>query len=696
MSPRRQRGPCGCVGDTCFLWFPARPKGVLETLSPMPAWPYRFWLLSPLALSAALSCAHAQSSSSGEAGPPPGAASSTAQAPEDEHRAAEALYAKAEAARQKGDLAAARVAYGELAARYPLEGRADDAKRRLAEIDLAQGHFSDAEQSLKSLYPHTAPADRPRAARALAEAAEGAGDAVEAVRDDCALLKLDGVTPADAAQIQEALARVVEVQLSANDGARLAGELGDCPAQEGIAFKRALTLYHLGDAQAQGALSDVLARYPGSKYAPSAKGLLDRLRARSAQPVKPGLVGVLVPQSPDAYAAYGRAALEGLKAALGDDAALIVRDTKGEAAEAVKGVEELAGQGVQVILGPILPGETEAAAVKAQELGIPMITLTRTEGITRVGNFIFRNMLTDSAQAEAIAHYAIDVRGYKKLAVLYPEVEYGKEMMSLFWRAAEAKGASFRAAESYPFDTTTFKSYAEHLVGRADLELRADWIQSVRELKAQGLTPLQQKKALRKLREGLKPVVDFDAIFIADSARNVALVAPQLAVENVVTDGCNDYEQKRIFKTTGEHPKTVELLGWTAWFDPDFDLVQRAGRYVQCSVFVDGFFAESARPETQAFVAAFQKGYGHAPGLMEAEAHDAGRLIQEAQKRAPATREAFRDALAAVKGVRGATGDCSVGPTREVQKPLFYVTITDKGYQELDLTKVAPADPSNN
>jgi hypothetical protein len=275
--------------------------------------------------------------------------------------------------------------------------------------------------------------------------------------------------------------------------------------------------------------------------------------------------------------------------------------------------------------------------------------------------------------------------------VLYPEVEYGREMMNLFWDQVDKSGGEMRGAESYPFDSTTFKTFAEKLVGRHDLELRQDWFDGLRDLREQHLNPLQQKRALRKLREELKPIIDFDAIFIADSARNVSLLAPALAVENVVTNGCDKADMRRIHDTTGEtHIHTVELLGWTAWYDPDFDLVQRAGHYVECSVFVDGFFAQSARPQTKAFVDAFKKAYGHDPGLMEAEAYDAGRMVEQVMASHPPTREAFRDAFAGLKGFDGATGVTSIGPDREPEKELFYLTVTSKGYEELDLTKVQP------
>jgi branched-chain amino acid transport system substrate-binding protein len=297
---------------------------------------------------------------------------------------------------------------------------------------------------------------------------------------------------------------------------------------------------------------------------------------------------------------------------------------------------------------------------------------------------VFRNMLTDSAQAKAIVEYAVAVRGLKRLAVLYPEVDYGRQMKGLFTDQVAKQGAALSGVESYPFDATTFKGIVGRLVGRHNLEERKDYREGLWAIEHQKLSALQKKRALRKLRESLPPVVNFDALFIADSARSVSLIAPALAVENLTTAVCAK-ESGRPSKTQ-THP--VQLLGWTAWYDTDFDLVQRAGRYVECAVFVDGFFAGSQRPVTRNFVQAFRTANGHEPGLMEAEAYDTAKMVQLVLQSSPPTRDAFRAAFGALKDFPGVTGDTSIGPDREPQKELFYLSITAQGYQELDLGKM--------
>ena len=635
-----------------------------------------------LALAAALTaCAHHAAAEGPSAAPP---------AIENDTAAEAAVWNQAVADDQAGRLAEARQGYGTLLLRWPLDPHADEARRRMADLDLQLKRYRDAEQALKALANRAPDADKARTEAQLADAAAGAGDFAEAVRAYVQVARL-AADPAAKARANEAVQRIIDTRLPALAIAQLLADLpADDPAMPALSAKKALVLAHEGDPGAAAAVTDALSRFPQSPYADRLRALQASLTAEAQ--VKPGLVGIILPKSPAQFAAYGTAALQGLQLALGDDPSrVVVEDSRGDPAAAAAAVEKLAAAGAQVIVGPILSTEAAAAAAAAQRIGIPIVTLARTERLTEMGPYVFRNFLTDSAQAKAIVHYAADVRGMKRFAVLYPEVEYGKQMMNLFWDQVDKAGGEMRGAESYPYDTTTFKSYAEKLVGRHDLELRQDWFEGLRDLKTQHLKPLQMKRALRKLREELSAVIDFDGLFIADSARNVSLVAPALAVENVVTDACDKADIKRISDTTGEkHPKTVELLGWTAWYDPDFDLVQRAGHYVECSVFVDGFFAQSARPATKAFVEAFQKTYGHEPGLMEAEAYDAGRMIEQVMAAHPATRDAFREGFAALKNFDGATGTTTIGPDREPEKDLFYLTVTSKGYEELDLSKVQP------
>ena len=104
---------------------------------------------------------------------------------------------------------------------------------------------------------------------------------------------------------------------------------------------------------------------------------------------------------------------------------------------------------------------------------------------------------------------------------------------------------------------------------------------------------------------------------------------------------------------------------------------------------MDGFFPASERPETRAFVTAFQARYGHAPSILEASAYDAARMLRRVIQGGATTRDAVRDQLAALKGFPGATGELAFDARREVTKPLFYITVEKGALRELTPQELA-------
>jgi ABC-type branched-subunit amino acid transport system substrate-binding protein len=120
----------------------------------------------------------------------------------------------------------------------------------------------------------------------------------------------------------------------------------------------------------------------------------------------------------------------------------------------------------------------------------------------------------------------------------------------------------------------------------------------------------------------------------------------------------------------------VLLLGANGWDDPA--IVEKAGKYVECAVFVDGFFAGSERADTRRFVENFQKVNARAPSILEASAYDAAGMIALAMARGAAGRKEMRDALAAQKPYPGATGDVTFDARGEPVRALFFLTV-DKG-----------------
>ncbi len=606
--------------------------------------------------------------------------------------AAEALHEAARLRRDAREPARAGQDLQTLLTQHPLYPRAVEAKYLLALVDLDVGRQRDGLATLASLYPKL-PADaRPEAAARAADAALTLGAEADAVRW---LSELARVAPSSArADVLRRAADAVD-RLPFLDVARLREELPqDAPVQEPLAMKLARIHLHLRDyPRAEEAAREVFQRWPDGPYAAEARALVERIAKLTF--VRPNVIGVAVPLS-GPYKRWGDAILQGVGLALeGSTVRLAVRDTRGEPDGAAAALEALAlEEGAIAVIGGVTNAEAERAAATAEELQLPLVSLSRLEGVTEAGPNVFQNMLTARAQARALADFAMGKRGMKRFGIMYPSIPYGVELANAFWDEVEARGGEVRAAETYPADRTTFTPLVKDMVGKHYLDERIDWKDQQKEIAERERDPFRRRKALEKARERLPPITDFDAIFIPDFASNVRLIAPALAVEDVVTQTCEKTEVERIAKTTGRPGLVpVQLFGANGWNDPSlFDMAPGGpGRHVRCAVLVDGFHAGSARPETKKFVEAYGKKYpGQTPTILEASAHDAARMARQLVESRVATRPALRDGLAQLRAFRGATGDITMSPRRTPEKDLFFLTVDGSGLREMTKLELAP------
>jgi ABC-type branched-subunit amino acid transport system substrate-binding protein len=621
---------------------------------------------------------------------------------------AELLHEAARVWWASGDLPRASAALGRLLVEYPLYPNATQAKYDLGLLDLGQGRFRDGLSTISSIYPRLPQPDQVVAARAAANGAEAGGLWPDAVRWWSTV-----ASQATGADQTAALARITD----AIDARFMQGELlklretlpAGSPALAAVAMKLTRIHLHLGDyAAAEQEARALLATWPDSPWTADARAVLDRIGRLVA--VKPGVIGVAVPLSGQ-FKRWGEVILQGITLAVpeGSGITVVARDTRGEPDGAAAAIEQLVlDEQAILVVGGVSSGEAERAAATAEELQVPFISLSRQENVTDAGPHVFQNMLTASAQAKALADVFMGKRGMRRFAIMYPSVPYGAELANAFWDEVEARGGEVRAAETYLIDRTTFTPLVKSMVGKLFIEERPELMELSREIAAREADPFRRRKALEKVRDNLEPVTDFDAVLVADFARNVKLIAPALAVEDVLTATCLPEELKRIEKNAERNsdrhgPKkelhVVQLLGGNGWGgDPSlFDSGPGgAGRHVRCAIYVDGFFAGSTQPETRKFTEAYRKKYGADPTILEASAHDAVKMARQVIEQGRVqTREALREGLAAVKGFKGATGEISFSARRTPEKELFFLTVDRDGVRELTRAELNARGPGS-
>jgi ABC-type branched-subunit amino acid transport system substrate-binding protein len=401
-------------------------------------------------------------------------------------------------------------------------------------------------------------------------------------------------------------------------------------------------------------LSDFTRLFPNHDELEKATILMEELRMGPV--VDRFSIGCVLPLT-GPYETFGNRALNGIELALNQFNAqlhvnpiqLFIKDTQGDPSEASRAVESLAlDDRVIGLIGPMVT--SESAAMKAQALHIPIMTLTQKSDITELGDWVFRNFLTPSLQVRAIVAYAIDELGIDSFAILYPEEPYGISFMNEFWDEIVARGAHVVAVESYGPDQTDFADPVKKLVGL--YYPRAEEPEKERPKSAQG-TSVDE--------EGPEPIVDFGAVFIPDTYEKAGMIAPQLPYYDV---------------------DNVLLLGTNLWHSDK--LIQIARKYVQGAIVPDSFFLNSPSPKVQGFVRSFEEVFGTSPGFVEAQAYDAALmlfyLVNQTQVRSRLT---LRMALSAVRNFPGVTGLSSFDQTGDVDKQIYLLKIRGDQFEQI-------------
>ncbi len=148
---------------------------------------------------------------------------------------------------------------------------------------------------------------------------------------------------------------------------------------------------------------------------------------------------------------------------LGHPFKLTVQDTLATADGTVQAVNDLIDkEGAVAVIGEITTDRSLAAAPVAQSRGIPMITPGSThEGVTAVGDFIFRVCYTDPFQANAMARFARSIDVEKAAVFSDASSPYSTNLAGIFKTDFQAQGGKIVGEVSYKSGDTDFRAQLE-------------------------------------------------------------------------------------------------------------------------------------------------------------------------------------------------------------------------------------------
>jgi branched-chain amino acid transport system substrate-binding protein len=283
----------------------------------------------------------------------------------------------------------------------------------------------------------------------------------------------------------------------------------------------------------------------------------------------------------------------------GDKIELVIEDEQGKKEEAINVFKKLIFQDkVLMLFGPTLSNSAQASDPVAQGGKVVAFGTSNTaDGITSIGNYVFRNSVTEADILPVTLKIAAQKTGLKKVAILYGNDDiFTKSGYDNFTKALQA----------LKIPVTTTETFA-----KGDVDF---------------------KPQLTKIKASNSDAIVLSAL-VAEGGP-IMVQARQLAISLPFIGG-NGMNSPRVFELAKDNSDNL-------WVGSPWSV-------------------ENPAPENKRFIASYQKAYGALPDQFAAQAYDAIYIVAQALKKIKLTgklegdRKALRNALPATQWT-GATG----------------------------------------
>jgi branched-chain amino acid transport system substrate-binding protein len=270
------------------------------------------------------------------------------------------------------------------------------------------------------------------------------------------------------------------------------------------------------------------------------------------------------------------------------------------------------GDKVSLIIGPTLSNTAKITDPIAQKAGVPVLAISNTiAGITEIGDYIFRNSLTENVVIPHTVKVAKEKLGLKKVAMLYGNDDaMTKATYDVFKKELAAAGIQI---------------LSEQVFAKGD----RDFSPQLTQIKSQNPDAII-------------------AAALAEEASGIASQARQLGI-----------------------PKTVRIIGGNGLNSPG--LIKNAGDAAEGTIVGAAWNITSTAPLNVKFVNDYTKKYNHAPDQFAAQAYAGVYIVYQAAKASGggADRKALRDALVKIKNIDTVLGRFSFTEGRDASHTII-------------------------
>ena len=284
----------------------------------------------------------------------------------------------------------------------------------------------------------------------------------------------------------------------------------------------------------------------------------------------------------------------------------VFEDDASDKAQGINVFQKLINQDkVLGIIGPTLSNTAQAADPLAQQGGVPVLGVSNTAGgITEIGNFIYRDSLTEAQVIPQTVKAVKDKAGIKSAALMYGNDDaFTTAGYDVFKQALQSEGVQITSEQTFAKGDKDFSPQ---------------------------LTVIK----------GTNP----DALFVsalADEAANIVSQARRVGMEKTPIVGGNGFNSPALMKNAGDAAEGV-VVG-AAWN------------------------SASTNPLSQKFMSNYKAKFQSDPDQFAAQAYTGVYILAEGLKKGGSTtdRNALRDGLGQVKGLDTVLGNFAFTPERD-------------------------------
>jgi ABC-type branched-subunit amino acid transport system substrate-binding protein len=339
--------------------------------------------------------------------------------------------------------------------------------------------------------------------------------------------------------------------------------------------------------------------------------------APAGSPVK---VAILLPLSGE-RAAIGRSLQRAAEMAAAEAGAknmqLIAFDTLGTPDGAAEAANKAIAADVKILLGPVFVNEVRAVKDRAASARLNVIAFSNDISVAG-GNVFLLSYLPRQQLDNVIGHASKD--GRKRIGVVAPDNDFGKQMAELAREVAPKHGAAVTRVGYYKPDTMEVTDDIKTFSGATGVDRRG--------------------------RVGRAAPLDFDAVLIPEGGTKLRMVASLLAYYDV-------------------DPDKIRYLGTGRWDD----------RALQRETMLKGGWFAAPHPELwDKFAAKFRAAGGQDPPRIAALAHDAVTMAATIAKN-PNGIDYGASTITSPQGYNGAVGAFRFTPDGFSERSLAIIEI---------------------